>query len=56
MAAAVCAILSATVGTPSGPESRTCSSPDANGGDRASEDKLREIIEAYNYLKSAGLC
>jgi DnaJ domain len=25
--------------------------PDANGGDRASEDKLREIIEAYNYLK-----
>src|SRR5690242_3717191 len=30
--------------------------PDANGGDRASEDKLREIIEAYNYLKSAGYC
>ena len=28
--------------------------PDANGGDRASEEKLREIIEAYNYLKSAG--
>jgi hypothetical protein len=26
--------------------------PDANGGDRASEDKLREIIQAYNYLKS----
>jgi DnaJ-class molecular chaperone len=25
--------------------------PDANGGDRTSEDKLREIIEAYNYLK-----
>ena len=25
--------------------------PDANGGDRGSEDKLREIIEAYNYLK-----
>ncbi|MBI1386811.1 MAG: DnaJ domain-containing protein [Rhizobiales bacterium] len=30
--------------------------PDANGGDRASEDKLREVIQAYNYLKQAGLC
>ena len=30
--------------------------PDANGGDRTSEDRLREIIEAYNYLKSAGFC
>jgi len=30
--------------------------PDANGGDRASEDKLREIIQAYNYLKSTGAC
>jgi hypothetical protein len=30
--------------------------PDANGGDRASEDKLREIIVSYNYLKSAGYC
>ena len=30
--------------------------PDANGGDRGSEEKLREIIEAYNYLKSAGYC
>jgi len=29
--------------------------PDANGGDRSSEDKLREIIQAYNYLKSVGL-
>lgn len=28
--------------------------PDANGGDRASEDKLREIIAAYNYLKKTG--
>jgi hypothetical protein len=28
--------------------------PDANGGDRSSEDRLREIIEAYNYLKSVG--
>jgi curved DNA-binding protein CbpA len=30
--------------------------PDANGGDRTCEDKLREIIQAYNYLKSAGFC
>lgn len=30
--------------------------PDANGGDRSTEDKLREIIQAYNYLRSAGLC
>jgi DnaJ-like protein len=30
--------------------------PDANGGDRGSEDKLREIIEAYKYLKSVGFC
>jgi hypothetical protein len=30
--------------------------PDANGGDRSSEDKLREIIEAYKYLKSVGFC
>ena len=30
--------------------------PDANGGDRGSEDKLREIIQAYNYLKSVGAC
>jgi hypothetical protein len=30
--------------------------PDANGGDRGSEDKLREIIQAYNYLKTAGFC
>lgn len=29
--------------------------PDRNGGDRSSEDKLREIIQAYNYLKQAGL-
>lgn len=29
--------------------------PDANGGDRRFEDKLREIIQAYNYLKQAGL-
>jgi len=30
--------------------------PDANGGDRGSEERLREIIAAYNYLKSAGFC
>jgi len=28
--------------------------PDANGGDRSSEDRLREIIQAYKYLKSVG--
>jgi hypothetical protein len=28
--------------------------PDVNGGDRSSEDKLREIIQAYKYLKSVG--
>jgi hypothetical protein len=28
--------------------------PDANGGDRSSEERLREIIQAYKYLKSAG--
>ncbi len=30
--------------------------PDANGGDRSCEDRLREIIQAYNYLKSVGFC
>ncbi len=29
--------------------------PDHNRGDRSSEDKLREVIQAYNYLKQAGL-
>ena len=29
--------------------------PDANGGDKRSEDTLREIIQAYNYLKQVGL-
>jgi len=28
--------------------------PDANGGDRSSEDRLVEIIQSYNYLKSVG--
>jgi hypothetical protein len=30
--------------------------PDVNGGDRSYEERLREIIVAYNYLKSAGYC
>ena len=30
--------------------------PDANGGNRGSEDKLREIIQAYSHLKAAGFC
>ncbi len=29
--------------------------PDANSGDRSMEDKLREIIQAYNYLRTAKL-
>jgi hypothetical protein len=29
--------------------------PDANGGDRSLEDRFREIIAAYNTLKTAGL-
>lgn len=29
--------------------------PDTNGGDARSGDKLREIIQAYNFLKQAGL-
>jgi len=29
--------------------------PDANGGDRSNEDKLREIIRAYNFLKTIKL-
>jgi DnaJ domain len=28
--------------------------PDANGGDRSREDQLRAIINAYNYLRTAG--
>lgn len=30
--------------------------PDANGGDKAFEEKLREIIQAYSQLKNAGFC
>ena len=29
--------------------------PDANGGDRSLEERLRQIINAYNTLKAAGL-
>ena len=28
--------------------------PDTNGGDRSTEDRLRDIIQAYKYLKSVG--
>ena len=30
--------------------------PDLNGGNRAGEDRLREVIRAYNTLKSSGFC
>jgi hypothetical protein len=30
--------------------------PDANRGDCSTEDRLRDVIQAYNYLKSAGFC
>ncbi|MCM2293497.1 J domain-containing protein [Allorhizobium sp. BGMRC 0089] len=30
--------------------------PDANGGDRGSEDRFREVIQAYQLLKQAGFC
>lgn len=30
--------------------------PDANGGDRGTEDKLREVIQAYKLLKQSGFC
>ena len=28
--------------------------PDANGGDRSTENRLVEVIQSYNYLKSVG--
>jgi hypothetical protein len=28
--------------------------PDANGGDRSTENRLIEVIKSYNYLKSVG--
>lgn len=30
--------------------------PDANGGDRGSEERLRSVLEAYRLLKQAGFC
>jgi curved DNA-binding protein CbpA len=30
--------------------------PDANGGDRSFEERLRDIIRAHDVLKAAGLC
>jgi DnaJ-domain-containing protein 1 len=30
--------------------------PDANGGSRETEDKLKEVIESYDYLRSVGYC
>lgn len=30
--------------------------PDSNGGDRSSEERLREVLQAYNLLKKAGFC
>jgi DnaJ domain len=30
--------------------------PDANGGSRANEDTLKNVIKAYDYLRSTGFC
>jgi curved DNA-binding protein CbpA len=30
--------------------------PDANGGDRGSEDRFRDVVQAYQLLKQAGFC
>ena len=30
--------------------------PDANGGDRGSEDRFRDVLQAYQLLKQAGFC
>ena len=30
--------------------------PDANGGDRGSEERFRNVIQAYRLLKQAGFC
>lgn len=30
--------------------------PDANGGDRGSEERFREVIQAYQLLKQSGFC
>ncbi len=28
--------------------------PDANGGDRSAEERLRKVIQAYDYLRKSG--
>ena len=30
--------------------------PDANGGDKSAEERLRNVIQAYDYLKKSGFC
>lgn len=30
--------------------------PDANGGDRGSEERFRDVLQAYRVLRQAGLC
>jgi hypothetical protein len=30
--------------------------PDAHGGDRTYEDRLRDVIQAYSYLRATGFC
>ena len=30
--------------------------PDANGGERSTEDRLRDVIQAYKLLKQSGFC
>jgi curved DNA-binding protein CbpA len=30
--------------------------PDTHGGDRSFEDRLRAVIQSYNYLKTVGFC
>ncbi len=30
--------------------------PDANGGDRGSEERFRSVVQAYQLLKQAGFC
>ena len=30
--------------------------PDANGGNRGSEERFREVLQAYRLLRQAGLC
>ncbi|WP_375672832.1 J domain-containing protein, partial [Bartonella sp. AA16SXTY] len=30
--------------------------PDSNGGNRSSEERFRDVLNAYNLLKKSGLC